>query len=134
MSCCTEPSWAIVGTIEVSVVGFVVVPIVTVAVADSELSAADVAVTVTLPGEFDGAMYVPAGQGCGAAGFGQTNPIVELPPTTVILSAVTLHVTAVLLVPLTVAVNKTLSPGAIVALGGAMETRTPEPTSTKLIP
>ncbi len=62
------------------------------------------------------------------------NPMVELPPTTVVLSPVTLHVTAVFVVPLTVAVNKKLSPGAMVALAGSIETRTPEPTSTKLIP
>ena len=98
------------------------------AVANAELSAAEVAVIVTVPGEVNGAIYVPAGHGCGAAGFGQIKPMVELPPTTVTLSAVTLHVTAVFAAPLTVGVNKTLSPGAIVALVGAMETRTPEPT------
>ena len=108
------------------------------AVADCELSAAEVAVMITVPGEVNGAIYVPAGVfGVPQSivdGFGQINPIVELPPTTVILLPVTLHVTAVFVVPVTVGVNKKLSPGATVALVGTIETRMPEPTSTKLIP
>lgn len=127
-SCCTEPSWAADGTIEVIVAWLAEVATVTDAVPNAVLSAAEVAVMVTVPGEVNGAIYVPAGHGCGAAGFGQIKPMVELPPTTVMLSAVTLHVTAVFVAPRTVGVNKMLSPGAIVALLGAIETVTPEPT------
>ena len=93
---------------------------------------------VTVPGEVNGAIYVPAGVfGVPQSivdGFGQINPMVELPPTTVVPLPVTLHVTAVFVVPETVGVNKMCSPGAMVALAGSNETRMPEPTSTKLIP
>jgi hypothetical protein len=66
--------------------------------------------------------------------LGQIIPIVGLPPTTVIPDAVTLQVTAESAVPVTVEVNRKCSPGAMVAAVGAIVTRTPVPTVTKLSP
>jgi hypothetical protein len=119
-------------------VGSVAVPIVTLTVADADVSAAEVAVIVTVPGESEGAKKVPAGmllhKPWGSLLLGQITPIVGLPPTTVIPDAVTLQVTAVFAVPVTVDVNRKCSPGAMLATVGAIVTRTPVPTVTKLSP
>jgi hypothetical protein len=133
ISCCTEPSCAVVGAIEPSV-GSLAAPTVTLTVADADVSAAEVAVIVIAPGESEGAKKVPAGmllhKFWGSLLLGQIIPIVGLPPTTVIPDAVTLQVTAVFAEPVTVDVNRKCSPGAMEAELGVIVTRTPVPTVT----
>lgn len=97
--------------------------IVTLAVADLEVSCVLVAVTITAAGEggADGAAYVAV-----AALIPAMVPIVELPPGI----PFTLHVTAVLVVPETLAVNTCAPPDGTVALAGetVIAIATPLPT------
>src|SRR5580698_764976 len=108
---------------------------VTDAEPDFEESAADVAVTVTDPGEIAGEKYSPGVQGTVMPLLGQTNPMVELPPTTgPPVDPVTDQVTPLFGVPCTFALNWYVSPVAIAAVVGSTVTVIPEVMFTVAVP
>lgn len=112
VNCCVPPAGtgALVGAIEIVTVGAVRV---TTAEAAFVVSATEVEVTVTVVelGSFVGAVYKPVVL---------TVPMIASPP----VSPFTLHVTEVLVDPVTVAVNCCVAPPAMLAVVGEIVTAT----------